>query len=43
MKTLQDELINAEVLPQDFGFKPTTDLKTGLGAFAKWYKEYYKI
>lgn len=28
-------------LERDFGFKPSTDLRTGLGAFAKWYKEFY--
>ena len=70
---LQQELIRAEVLPEDydfeahkelvpmqpgdvpvtyadtsalerdFGFKPNTDLRTGLRAFAEWYKEFYKI
>ncbi|MCM1325841.1 MAG: GDP-mannose 4,6-dehydratase [Bacteroidales bacterium] len=30
-------------LEEDFGYKPTTDLRTGLRAFANWYKEYYKI
>ena len=28
-------------LEQDFGFKPSTPLRTGLRAFAEWYKEYY--
>ena len=28
-------------LEKDFGFKPSTDLRTGLRAFAKWYKEFY--
>lgn len=27
-------------LEKDFGFKPSTSLEQGLGAFAKWYKEY---
>lgn len=70
---LQQELINAGVLPkdydfeahkklvpmqpgdvpityadttpleQDFGFKPSTPLRTGLRNFAKWYKEFYKV
>ena len=70
---LQEELVNAGVLPQDYdfelhkelvpmqpgdvpvtyadtstlesdmGFKPNTDLKTGLKIFAEWYKDYYKI
>lgn len=68
---LQQELINAGVLPEnydfeahkelvpmqpgdvpvtyadtselekDFGFKPSTDLRTGLRAFAQWYQEFY--
>ena len=28
-------------LEQDFGFKPATPLRTGLRAFAEWYKGYY--
>ena len=28
-------------LEQDFGFKPSTSLRTGLRAFAKWYAGYY--
>jgi nucleoside-diphosphate-sugar epimerase len=37
------EITYADVtaLQQDFGFKPSTDLRTGLRHFAKWYKEYY--
>ncbi len=33
----------ADVVPleMDFGFKPSTTLKTGLRNFAKWYREYY--
>ncbi|WP_238386368.1 NAD-dependent epimerase/dehydratase family protein [Streptococcus sp. S784/96/1] len=68
---LQEELIRAGVLPEDydfeshkklvpmqpgdvpitfadttaleekFGFKPNTDLRTGLRKFAEWYKEFY--
>ena len=26
---------------KDFGFKPTTTIKSGLSEFAKWYKNYY--
>lgn len=29
-------------LEKDFGFKPSTSLEQGLGAFAKWYKNYRK-
>ena len=28
-------------LEQDFGFKPSTTLRTGLRAFAQWYAKYY--
>lgn len=33
----------ADVTPleRDFGFKPSTGLREGLRAFAKWYKNYY--
>lgn len=30
-------------LEQDFGFKPSTPLRTGLRKFAEWYKAFYKI
>jgi nucleoside-diphosphate-sugar epimerase len=35
----------ADVTPleNDFGFKPATSLREGLRAFARWYKDYYKI
>ena len=28
-------------LERDFGYKPSTDLRTGLRKFAEWYKEFY--
>jgi nucleoside-diphosphate-sugar epimerase len=28
-------------LERDFGFKPSTDLRTGLRKFAQWYKKFY--
>lgn len=28
-------------LERDFGFKPNTPLREGLGQFARWYKEFY--
>ena len=70
---LQEELLRAGVLPQDydfeshkklvpmqpgdvpityadtsalecdFGFKPSTSLRTGLRRFAEWYKEFYQV
>ena len=72
VKILQEELVKAKVLPEDYdfeshkelvpmqpgdvpvtcadtkaleedyNFKPTTSLRTGLRKFAEWYKEYYK-
>ncbi|WP_322379032.1 NAD-dependent epimerase/dehydratase family protein [Clostridium perfringens] len=30
-------------LENDFGFKPSTDLRTGLRKFAQWYKEFYNV
>lgn len=30
-------------LEKDFGFKPSTPLRTGLINFAKWYKEFYRV
>ncbi|MBO5622128.1 MAG: GDP-mannose 4,6-dehydratase [Butyrivibrio sp.] len=39
------EITYADVsaLEADFGFRPSTSLREGLRAFAKWYKEYYRI
>lgn len=35
----------ADVTPlvEKFGFKPSTTIEEGLGKFAEWYKEYYKV
>ena len=30
-------------LEEDLGFKPNTSLRTGLRAFAEWYKEFYNV
>ena len=32
---------DTSALERDFGFKPGTDLRTGLRKFAEWYKEFY--
>ena len=32
---------DTSVLERDFGFKPSTSLRTGLRKFAEWYKEFY--
>ncbi len=34
---------DTSALERDFGFKPSTSLRVGLRAFAKWYKEYYNL
>lgn len=33
---------DTSALERDFGFKPSTDLRTGLRKFAGWYKEFYQ-
>ena len=30
-------------LERDYGYKPSTDLRTGIRSFARWYKDFYKI
>ena len=32
---------DTSALERDYGFKPDTDLRTGLRKFAEWYKEFY--
>lgn len=34
---------DTSALERDFGYKPATPLEVGLRAFAKWYREYYKV
>lgn len=34
---------DTEPLERDYGYKPSTDLRTGLRNFARWYKEFYKV
>ena len=34
---------DTSALERDFGFKPSTDLRTGLRKFAEWYKGFYKV
>lgn len=33
---------DTSALERDFGYKPTTDLRTGLRRFAEWYAAFYK-
>lgn len=33
---------DTSALEHDFGFRPSTTLRQGLRAFARWYKEFYK-
>ena len=33
---------DTKALEEDYGYKPSTDLRTGLRKFAEWYKEFYK-
>lgn len=34
---------DTSALEQDFGYKPNTDLRSGLRKFAEWYKEFYQV
>lgn len=34
---------DTSALERDYGFKPDTDLRTGLRRFAEWYKEFYQV
>jgi nucleoside-diphosphate-sugar epimerase len=34
---------DTSALERDFGYKPGTDLRSGLRKFAEWYKEFYHI
>ncbi len=34
---------DTSALERDFGFKPSTSLRTGLRTFARWYKEFYGV
>ena len=33
---------DVSALERDFGFRPATSLREGLGRFARWYKEFYQ-
>ncbi|MBR0147926.1 MAG: GDP-mannose 4,6-dehydratase [Lachnospiraceae bacterium] len=32
---------DSKALEEDYGFRPTIDIRTGLRSFCEWYKEYY--
>ena len=34
---------DTSALERDFGFKPSTSLRTGLRKFAEWYKDFYQV
>lgn len=34
---------DTSALERDFGFKPSTSLRSGLRKFAEWYKKFYKV
>ncbi|KAG6477317.1 UDP-glucuronate 4-epimerase 6-like [Zingiber officinale] len=34
---------NVSLAERDFGYRPTTDLATGLGKFVQWYVKYYGV
>ena len=34
---------DSQALEEDYGFRPTINIREGLRKFAEWYKEYYKV
>ncbi len=34
---------DTSALERDFGFKPSTDLRTGIRKFAEWYRDFYRL
>lgn len=34
---------DVDALEKAFGFRPQTDIRTGLGEFVRWYRGYYKV
>ena len=34
---------DTSALERDFGFKPSTDLRTGIRKFAEWYRDFYQL
>ncbi len=38
-----DTFANVDNLIHDTGFKPSTSVETGVGAFVDWYRDYYKV
>ena len=34
---------DTNALERDYGFKPNTNLRTGLRQFAEWYKKFYNV
>jgi UDP-glucuronate 4-epimerase len=38
-----DTFANVDNLIADTGFKPSTSVETGVGAFVDWYRDYYKV
>lgn len=34
---------DCSALERDTGYRPTTDLETGIGRFVDWYREYYEV
>lgn len=39
LKTYAD----TSAIEKDYGYKPSTDIKEGIGEFVKWYKQYYRV
>ena len=38
-----DTFADVEALVKDTGYRPKTDIATGIGQFVDWYRDFYKV
>lgn len=43
MGDVPDTYADVEALVDDVGYRPQTNIKTGIGNFVAWYKDYFKV
>ena len=34
---------DSSALEEDYGFRPATDIRTGLRRFCEWYRQFYRL
>ena len=40
---VQATYANVDALANDTGYRPSTSIQTGIGAFVEWYRDYYQV